>query len=151
QGRVVVLAWQAMHAWQGGDYARARSIVDTCLPLAERLTNPVPLQFAWNALGLVATEQGDPAAGSYVAQALALARTGGAARMQLVDIVALAGMHALWAERPEEAVAHAVEGLQLADALGSRLPGPGVLHCLTVLACAWTAQGRLPEPSARLL
>src|SRR5438105_9144660 len=117
--------------------------------MAERVTEPLLRAVALCNLTYVATDQDDPAANSYLVQFLATARAQQAAQTGLADAMALAGLHALLVGRPREAVADAVEGLQVALACGQRFCGD--LWCLEVLACAWTAQGQMPEQAARLL
>src|SRR5205823_214726 len=116
--RALALTIQANHAWRRGELAGARAGLETCLAMTRRLAEPFLLGLVSQYLADVVTDQDDPAAGSYLAQALATVRAAGAGRHGPTETLPLAGLHALLAGQPEAAVAHVVEGLKLVEEIG---------------------------------
>ncbi len=141
--------WRAVHRWQRGEYGAARAAAEACLAAAQRLGQPHTLTNGWRILANIVNDQEDPNTDVYVAQMMAAAHGPGAGRVLPAGPLVLAGNRALLNERYEEAQAAAIEGLGLVQAYGLRNSVDGGL--IEVLACAWTAQGRMQEQAARLL
>src|SRR5205807_5654082 len=108
-GRGLVHFWRGVHAVQRGELQQARAAAEAGLAVAQRLTEPTVVNFAWRMLAATAAEAGDPAFRDCIAQALTIARSGGCVRRDVMDTLAVAAVGTLLEGRHGEAALVAEE------------------------------------------